>query len=276
MNVRYRIDLSQIERTELRALLSSGKHASRKLKRAQILLAADAGAGDEEIARSVGVGGSTVYRIKRRFVEGNLERALSDEPRPGAERKLTVKEEALLVAHLTRAAALRALLGLRAGRGPAPAAGLAGFEPRDAQLRGHPRGGLFERHLKVVAQVGPALRGSPARACGATAEHVAEAEEVAEYVLDAAEPLRAPARARRSARDARVSEAVVARALLGIGEDGVSLSRLLELLLGLLVAGVFVRVVADCELAVSALYLRLGRAPAQAEDFVVIAFSHLQ
>ena len=98
MNVRYRIDLSQIERTELRALLSGGKHASRKLKRAQILLAADAGAGDEEIARSVGVGGSTVYRIMRRFVEGNLERALSDEPRPGAERKLTVKEEALLVA----------------------------------------------------------------------------------------------------------------------------------------------------------------------------------
>ena len=98
MNVRYRVDLSQIERTELRALLSGGKHASRKLKRAQILLAADAGAGDEEIARSVGVGGSTVYRTKRRFVEGNLERALSDEPRPGAERKLTGKEEALLVA----------------------------------------------------------------------------------------------------------------------------------------------------------------------------------
>ena len=71
MNVRYRVELSQIERTELKALLSGGKHASRKLKRAQILLAADAGAGDEEIARSVGVGGSTVYRTKRRFVEGN-------------------------------------------------------------------------------------------------------------------------------------------------------------------------------------------------------------
>src|ERR1700752_1350964 len=98
MNVRYRVELSQVERAELKALLSGGKHASRKLKRAQILLAADAGAGDEEIARSVGVGGSTVYRIKRRFVEGNLERELGDEPRPGAERKLTVKEEALLVA----------------------------------------------------------------------------------------------------------------------------------------------------------------------------------
>ena len=98
MNVRYRVELSQIERDELAALLSGGKHASRKLKRAQILLAADAGASDEEIARNVGVGGSTVYRTKRRFVEGNLERALSEEPRPGAERKLTGKEEALLVA----------------------------------------------------------------------------------------------------------------------------------------------------------------------------------
>ena len=98
MNVRYRVELSQVERIELKALLSGGKHAARKLKRAQILLAADAGVGDEEIARSVGVGGSTVYRTKRRFVEGNLARALSEEPRPGAERKLTGKEEALLVA----------------------------------------------------------------------------------------------------------------------------------------------------------------------------------
>jgi hypothetical protein len=39
------------------------------------------------------VGGSTVYRTKRRFVEGDLERALSEQPRPGAERKLTGKKE---------------------------------------------------------------------------------------------------------------------------------------------------------------------------------------
>src|ERR1700750_812301 len=96
MNVRYRVELSQIERTELRALLSGGKHASRKLKRAQILLAADAGTSDEEIARSVGVSGSPAYRTQRRFVEGNLERALGGDARPGAERKLTGKEEALL------------------------------------------------------------------------------------------------------------------------------------------------------------------------------------
>jgi transposase len=98
MNVRYRVELSQAERDQLTTLLSGGKHAARKLKRAQILLAADAGAGDEAIATSVAVGGSTVYRTKRRFVLGNLEAALSEEPRPGAERKLTDKEEALLVA----------------------------------------------------------------------------------------------------------------------------------------------------------------------------------
>jgi transposase len=93
MNVHYRVELSQAERGELTTMLSGGKHAARKLKRAQILLAADAGRSDEEIARTVAAGGSTVYRTKRRFVEGNLERALSEEPRPGAQRKLTGKEE---------------------------------------------------------------------------------------------------------------------------------------------------------------------------------------
>jgi transposase len=98
MNVRYRVELNQAERGELTALLSGGKHSARKLKRAQILLAADAGGSEEEIARNVGVGGSTVYRTKRRFVLGNLEAALREEPRPGASRKLSGKEEALLVA----------------------------------------------------------------------------------------------------------------------------------------------------------------------------------
>ncbi len=98
MNIRYRVELSQTERSALTSLLSGGKHPARKLKRAQILLAADAGAGDEEIAALVVVGGSTVYRTKRRFVEGNLERALVEAPRRGADRKLTGREEALLVA----------------------------------------------------------------------------------------------------------------------------------------------------------------------------------
>jgi hypothetical protein len=40
------VELSQAEREQLTALLSGGKCAARKLKRAQILLAADAGASN--------------------------------------------------------------------------------------------------------------------------------------------------------------------------------------------------------------------------------------
>jgi transposase len=98
MNIRYRVELNEGERAQLMAMLSGGKHAVRKLKRAQILLAADAGISDAAIAGSVSVGGSTIYRTKQRFVEGNLDLALSEEARPGAARKLSGKETALLVA----------------------------------------------------------------------------------------------------------------------------------------------------------------------------------
>jgi hypothetical protein len=77
----------------------------RKLKRAQILLAADANVSDAEIAANDAASGSTIYRTKRRFVEGNLEAALSEEPRPGAARK----EEAL-----RRRKMRRALAGVKA------------------------------------------------------------------------------------------------------------------------------------------------------------------
>ncbi len=73
MNVRYRVDLNDTERRDLQALVGGGTQTVRTLKRAQILLAADAGVGDAAIAASVAVGTATVYRTKRRFVEGNLD-----------------------------------------------------------------------------------------------------------------------------------------------------------------------------------------------------------
>jgi transposase len=98
MNIRYRVELSEVEQAHLHSLISGGKHAARKVKRAQILLAAHDGVSDDDIVRAVSTSGSTVSRTKRRFVEGNLERALSEEARPGAARKLSGKETALLVA----------------------------------------------------------------------------------------------------------------------------------------------------------------------------------
>ena len=102
MNIRYHVELSEAERCELTALVGSGKHYAHRIKRAQILLAADSGLTDDDIAAAVAVGGSTVYRTKRRFVEGNLEAALNEEPRAGADRKLTGNEEALLIATAVR------------------------------------------------------------------------------------------------------------------------------------------------------------------------------
>lgn len=49
MNIKYQVELSQPERDQLEALLSGGRHAARKLKRAQILLAADNGGDDDRI-----------------------------------------------------------------------------------------------------------------------------------------------------------------------------------------------------------------------------------
>ena len=97
MNVRYRIDLSQAERGEFGALVSGGKQPVRRLRRMQILLASDGGVTDEAIAAAVQTCGTTIYRIKKPFVEMSLEAALSEEQRPGARRKLSGKEEAQLL-----------------------------------------------------------------------------------------------------------------------------------------------------------------------------------
>jgi transposase len=98
MNIRYRVTLSAEERARLLEMVQSGKGAARRLKRAQILLAADLRSTDEEIARNVCIGTSTVYRTKQRFVEEGFEAALSEASRPGAPRKLDVEDEAILCA----------------------------------------------------------------------------------------------------------------------------------------------------------------------------------
>lgn len=85
MNVRYRVTLSAEERAQFQCLVSGGKGRVRRIKRAQILLAADARAADDVVAANVSVGASTIYRTKRCLVEEGLEQALSEEPRPRAQ-----------------------------------------------------------------------------------------------------------------------------------------------------------------------------------------------
>lgn len=94
---KYLVDLSTDEREELRHLVKRGKHSSRKVTRARILLLAAAGSTDEQIVAALCCGINTVERTRRRFVEEGLG-CLKERARRGQARKLTGKQEAHLVA----------------------------------------------------------------------------------------------------------------------------------------------------------------------------------
>ncbi len=96
---KYVVDLNEQEEKRLEELTTKGKSGARKIRRARILLLANEGLIDEEIARALGAAAvTTVERIRKRFVEEGLEAALSERPRPGAARKLNGHQEAYLVA----------------------------------------------------------------------------------------------------------------------------------------------------------------------------------
>jgi hypothetical protein len=78
VNVKYIVELTAEEREALLELVRGGQERVRRVKRAQILLAADRRESDEVIARALSVGTSTRLRTKRRFVEEGLEGALSE------------------------------------------------------------------------------------------------------------------------------------------------------------------------------------------------------
>lgn len=97
-NVKYTVNLSAEERAILQQLVRSGSAPARRLARARILLKADEGLGDAEVASAVDVGTATVHRIRQRCVEEGLEAALGERPRPGATRLLSGAAQAHLIA----------------------------------------------------------------------------------------------------------------------------------------------------------------------------------
>src|SRR5262245_25646774 len=94
---KYIVNLSDAEREELQRLLRAGKHPTRKVTRARILLKAAEGCSDDQIATALGIGRATVERTRQRFVECSLE-VLNERPRAGKKPKLDAKAEARLIA----------------------------------------------------------------------------------------------------------------------------------------------------------------------------------
>jgi transposase len=94
---KYIVKLDDAEREQLQLLLRSGKHPTRKITRARILLKAADGCTDDQIAEALSVGRATVERLRESFVEHGLD-ALNDRPRPGKKPKLDTKATARLIA----------------------------------------------------------------------------------------------------------------------------------------------------------------------------------
>ena len=92
----YIVDLTQEERRYLLEFIKNGKQAGRKFNRARILLLADEGKTDHEIAEALHTGPATVQRTRQRFVAGNLDGALQERRRPGGRKRLNEKGEAVL------------------------------------------------------------------------------------------------------------------------------------------------------------------------------------
>ena len=102
--IKYKVELTEAERSRLNEVSQRGKASVRTVKRALSLLKVDQGLRDREIADVLLVNAATVARARKRYVEEGLEAAINDRPRPGQERKLDGKQEAHLIAFACSAA----------------------------------------------------------------------------------------------------------------------------------------------------------------------------
>jgi transposase len=95
---KHLVKLEPGEREQLLEMTRKGETSARKMKRAMILLKADEGWKDEAIIQALNTNRSTVERTRKRFVEGGLDHALNEDPRPGQRVKLDSRAEAHLIA----------------------------------------------------------------------------------------------------------------------------------------------------------------------------------
>ncbi len=103
MQKKYIVRLTDSERSALTAVVKKLKGSSQKVRRAQILLKADADGpawADVKIAEAVGCRTKTVENVRERFVTLGFEVALDGKPREHAPRPKTLdgEQEAQVIA----------------------------------------------------------------------------------------------------------------------------------------------------------------------------------
>jgi transposase len=103
MTKKYCVTLTPAEREQLLRLTHSGKTSARKIKRAHVLLKADAAHPeacwtDEQISAAYNVHPNTIADIRKRFALSGLDTALKERPRGHRARALDGEAEAHLIA----------------------------------------------------------------------------------------------------------------------------------------------------------------------------------
>lgn len=100
MKKKYIVELSEAERALLREVAKRLKGSSQKVKRANILLKADAGWTDARIAEALDCRTKTVENVRQRFVECGFDVTLEGKQRetPPREKLLDGKQEAAIIA----------------------------------------------------------------------------------------------------------------------------------------------------------------------------------
>ena len=104
MGCNYVVKLSAEERAQLECLVSTGKRAATTLTHARILLKTDSSTldgkwNDDRIVAALDTSRSTIYRVRKEFVEEGLEAALYRKRPTGRQyRKLDGAGEAQLIA----------------------------------------------------------------------------------------------------------------------------------------------------------------------------------
>lgn len=104
MKQKYIIKLIDTERSELKALISSGEASARQIRRAYILLKSDSSAGGPNwsyraICEAYEISSLTIYNVRKNYTEGGLQRAIfRKKPERVYERRLDGEDEAHLIA----------------------------------------------------------------------------------------------------------------------------------------------------------------------------------
>ena len=92
------LKLSQKDRRTLEEFRSKGNHMARELNRAHILAALDRKIPENQIREVLGVGRTAIWRTRGAYLDGGLEFALQDVPRPGKPKRYRTDEEAEVAA----------------------------------------------------------------------------------------------------------------------------------------------------------------------------------